>query len=316
MSTTLAMLAAFAGLALLYGGGESLVRGAVALATRAGISRLAIGLTVVAFGTSAPELAVSVDAALADADDVALGNVIGSNICNVALILGLAALVRPAKVRSKVVRLDAPLVVAASLVLAAMLASGGLGRVEGVGLLAALAAYVALTLRQARGESKEMGEEFSGSLRRTRPGLAAGVLLVGGGMVAIVGGGHLLVGGAVQIARSAGVSEAVIGLSMVAVGTSLPELATSVVAAARGESDIAVGNVLGSNLFNILGILGVTATIEPLARGGVGWIDIGAMIGLSLLILPMLFTRSRLGRAEGTVLLIAYAAYLLALAWR
>ncbi len=302
-------LAAVAGLALLYLGGEALVRGAAALALRLGISPLAVGLTVVAFGTSVPELVVSLDAALAGADDIAVGNVVGSNIANILLILGLSALIRPVAVEAKIFRTDAPLAVVASLALIGMLADGVVSRTEGGLLLTALAAFTVLTFRQARRESGVVRAELATAAPQAAPGAVASGLLVLLGVAALVAGGHLLVTAAVELALVFSVSQAVIGLTMVAVGTSLPELATSVVAAARDRGDIAVGNVVGSNLFNILGILGVTAVAAPLSRGAVGWASLAVMLAAAVLLVPLLGTGSRLSGREGAVLLAAYAAY-------
>ena len=305
------LLQAVAGLVMLYCGGEWLVRGASALAARLGVSALAIGLTVVAFGTSAPELVVSLDAALSGANDISVGNVVGSNIANVALILGLAIVVTPAVVESRIVRVDAPLMIAASLALLAVLADGVASRVEGAVLLAALAAYVVLTFRQARRESAAVRGEFETAAPAppSGPGPAGSLALVGLGLGLLVGGGHWLVTAAVTFATAVGISQAVIGLTVVAVGTSLPELATSLIAAARGQGDIAIGNVIGSNLFNILGILAVTALVHPLERGAITWTDLGVMTALAVLVTIFLATGRRLTRVEGAVLLGAYVAY-------
>lgn len=305
------LLQAVAGLVMLYYGGEWLVRGASALAARLGVSALAIGLTVVAFGTSAPELVVSLDAALSGANDISVGNVVGSNIANVALILGLAIVVTPAVVESRIIRVDAPLMIAASLALLAVLADGVASRVEGAVLLAALAAYVVLTFRQARRESAAVRGEFETAAPAppSGPGPAGSLALVGLGLGLLVGGGHWLVTAAVTFATAVGISQAVIGLTVVAVGTSLPELATSLIAAARGQGDIAIGNVIGSNLFNILGILAITALVHPLERGAITWTDLGVMTALAVLVTVFLATGRRLTRVEGAVLLGAYVAY-------
>ncbi len=294
---------------LLYVGGEALVRGASALAARMGVSSLAIGLTVVAFGTSAPELAVSVDAAIAGANDISVGNVVGSNIANIALILGLAALIRPMAVQAKVVFLDAPLMILVSLLLLAVLSSGEASRLEGAAFAVGLCAYMGFTLWEARREPGRIREEFSSALASATLPLPWTLGHVVAGLLLLTGGGHLLVTAAVSLAEFAGVSQAAIGLTIVAVGTSLPELATSVVASARGYGDLAVGNVVGSNIFNIVGILGVTAMIRPLERGGIAWIDLGVMVALACALTVLLFGRSRLGRAEGAVLLTAFVAY-------
>jgi len=305
LSVSLAVL----GLALLFAGGELLVRGAAGLAHRFGISALAVGLTVVGFGTSAPELVVSVDAALSGANDVSLGNVVGSNICNVALILGLAALLRPLRVKAKLVRFDGPLMVLVSLGLLIVLSDGRLGRFDGIVLLAGLAWYVAFTFWQAGREPDEVKAEITGAVPGGPTAMSVSVASILGGLLLLIGGGHILVRAAVVLAVDLGVKEATIGLTIVAVGTSLPELATSVIASVRGHSDIAAGNIVGSNLFNLLGVLGATALITPLYRGEVGWDDLLVMVGVALVALPLLSTRLRLSRVEGAVLLSIYLVY-------
>ena len=298
-----------AALALLFGGGELLLRGAAALASRLGVSPLAIGLTVVAFGTSAPELVVSLNAALAGAADISVGNVVGSNIANVALILGLAGLIRPISVQAKVARLDAPLMVAVSLLALGFLAGGYLGRIEGGVLLAGLVTYVVLTFRLARQAPAPVREELAAAPPDRLPGLALGVAFSLVGLGLLVGGGQLLVHAAVALASSLGLSQAAIGLTIVAVGTSLPELSTSLLAAARGQGDIAVGNVVGSNLFNLLGILGGTALVRPLALGGVGSVDLAAMVAMALLLGGLLWWKRGIGRVAAGVLLSCYVGY-------
>jgi len=302
-------------LALLFAGADVLVRGASALALRLGVSALAVGLTVVAFGTSAPELVVSLGAALSGANDIAIGNVVGSNVANVALILGVAVLIRPITSHAKVVRVDAPLMVLVSLLLLALLANGVLSRFEGLLLMLGLGTFVMATFRQARTEVRTVKDEFAAVASPHRASILVSGILVSIGLSLLVAGGHLLVAGAVQLATGLGVSEAVIGLTIVAVGTSLPELATSAVASFRGHGDIAIGNVVGSNIFNILGILGVTATVHPLQLGNVSWLDLGLMVVLAVVLIPLLVTRSRLDRWEGAVLLAVFVlntAYLLA----
>jgi cation:H+ antiporter len=294
---------------MLYFGGEWLIRGASALASRLGVSPLAIGLTVVAFGTSAPELVVSVDAALSGANDISVGNVVGSNIANIVLILGLAALLRPATVVAKVVRVDAPIMVLVSFALLAVLADGTASRMDGSLLLAGLVGYVAFTFWEARRETPQVRDEFA-AVAPDGPSTArvASVLIVLG-LVLLVGGGHALVASAVTLAAHLGISEAAIGLTIVAVGTSLPEAATSVIAAHKGHGDIAVGNVVGSNIFNILGILGASAVIRPLALGGITWLDLGMMAVSACVLAFLLFTRRRVGRIEAFFLLAFYLLY-------
>ncbi len=300
---------AAASLLLLYLGGEWLVRGASALAARLGISSLAIGLTVVAFGTSAPELVVSLQAALGGANDISVANVVGSNIANIALILGLSALLSPAKVHAKILRVDAPLMIFISLALVGILANGTASRIEGSLLLVGLLVYVGLTFRQAGRESQETKEQFSSAAPGSTVGAGKASSLVLVGLAVLLAGGYLLVDSAVTLATALGLSQAVIGLTVVAVGTSLPELATSVTASLRGQGDIAIGNVVGSNIFNILGIIGGTALVQPLAMGAITWLDLTVMVALACLLTVFLFTGMRLGRVEGAVLLAIYVLY-------
>lgn len=294
------------GFLLLLAGGEALVRGAVAVAARAGVSPLVIGLTVVAFGTSAPELVVSLGAALAGAPDIAIGNVLGSNIANVALILGVAALIRPIACHPNVIWRDGVAVIAVSLMLlAALLVGDVIGRLQGAGMVVLLAGYVVFTASADR-----PGPPSDEATTAARLGLPASLALTLGGIGLLVFGADLLVDGAVAIARAVGVSELVIGLTVVAVGTSLPELATSVVAARKGEGDVALGNVLGSNLFNILGILGLTAIVTPVAVDpAVLERDIWMMLATAVVLVPFMATRLTIERWEGAVLLAAYVGY-------
>jgi len=304
------------GLALLVIGGELLVRGASALAAMLRISPLVIGLTVVAFGTSAPELAVSVQAVYAGSGELAVGNLVGSNIANVLLILGLSALVAPLAVSSQLIRFDVPLVIGASVLLLLLGLDGEIGAWEGVLLSNLLVAYIHWSLRKGRAESTQ-GEAFFGdeaiSSASLRQSVAVQVVLVLSGLVLLGLGGHWLVQGAVEIARALGVQELVIGLTIIAVGTSLPELVTSVLAVARGERDLAVGNVIGSNLFNILGVLGVTGILAP---EGIPVppaslvLDIPIMLATAVACLPIFFTGHLIARWEGGLFVFYYLAYM------
>lgn len=302
------LLLMLAGVGLLYAGAEGLVRGAAALAIRARMSPLLVGLTVVAFGTSAPELVVSVQATLAGNGGIAVGNVVGSNICNIALILGAATLIRPLKVDAQLTRLDIPVMIGVSFVLALFLANAWLSAVEGAILLTGVVAYVVFSVRVAR-------RRMDGTLAElevvAKPGGSAwrDVAFVAAGLGLLVLGSRALVSGAVSIATDLGVSETVIGLSIVAIGTSLPELATSIVAAFKGEGDLAIGNAVGSNLFNALGILGVAALIRPLDAAGIGGADLGMMLATAVLILPLAWSGYELSRHEGALLLALYAGY-------
>jgi cation:H+ antiporter len=299
------------GLAVLIAGAELLVRGAARLAARLGISSLVIGLTVVAFGTSAPELAVTVQAGLAGKADLALGNVIGSNIFNVLFILGLSALITPLVVSRQLVRLDVPLMVGVSLLLLVLAVDGRVGAFDGLLLCAGMLAYTWFTILEGQRAGDGAAIEIDpGPLAR----LPAQVILVAAGLGLLVLGGRWLVAGAVGLAQAAGVSEAVIGLTIVAPGTSLPEVATSVVAALRGERDMAVGNVVGSNIFNILLILGVAALIAP---GGLAVapallrFDLPVMVAVALGCLPIFFTGHLIARWEGALFFGYYLAYAL-----
>lgn len=305
----LLVLQAGLSLVLLYFGGEWLIRGASSIASRLGVSRLAIGLTVVAFGTSAPELVVSLDAALAGSSELSVGNVVGSNIANIALILGLAAAIRASVVQAKIIRIDAPIMIGVSLALAAILADGTASRAEGAILVAGLVAYTVFTFWEAGRESEPVKAELAAVAPGQVSKAVIAALLIVAGLGLLVVGGHLLVGAAVDIALALGVSHAVIGLTIVAVGTSLPEFVTSVIATMRGYGDIAIGNVVGSNIFNILGILGVTALVQPLDMGAISWFDVGTMIALAALVTVFITTQGRLSRIEGGILFTIYVAY-------
>lgn len=299
-----------AGLVILVVGGELIVRGASRLALSLGLSPVVVGLTVVAFGTSSPELAVSLGAVAGGSPDVAVGNVVGSNIYNVLLILGVAALIRPLLVQQRLVRFDVPLVIVVSLLLWVLVLDGSLAFVDGALLSGALVAYVAITVRVGRrdsraraGDAAEAAPLVEPSTRRSRD-----AALFGLGLAALILGSQLLVAGASSAARAMGVSELVVGLTVVAVGTSMPELVTSAVAALRGHRDLAVGNVMGSNLFNILGILGLAALAAPegiAVAERVRAFDIPVMTVVAVACLPLLFTGYELRRWEG-LLFVAY----------
>lgn len=300
------------GLVVLTGAAEALVYGAASLARRMGLSPLVIGLTVVSIGTSLPELVVGLEATMTGTGDLALGNVVGSNIGNIALILGLSALVRPLKVQAQIVQVDGPILAGVSLAFVALIFDGVLGRGDGLVLVGGIVAYLIYSLYTARDASAAVTEEFEGAMPRVHS-VAADLALLAVGIGGLVAGGHLLVGGAVAIAQGLGVGPIVIGLTIVAIGTSLPELATSVVAARRGKGDIAVGNAVGSSIFNLLGILGVTVLVQPLSTDTLGWLDTGVMVGVAVLILPLFRSDWTLSRLEGTVLVGCYGAYLWAL---
>lgn len=305
-----------AGLAALMIGADLLVRGASRLAGRFGISPLVIGLTVVAFGTSSPELAVSVQSGLAGQADIAVGNVVGSNIFNVLAVLGLAALIAPLMVQQQLVRFEVPLLVGLSALVLVMAQDGRISPFDGLLLVSGLVAYTVLVIRQARREAaavqaeyeKEFGAVAEGWLAR----LPVQITLVLVGLALLVLGATWLVDSAVSIARALEISEAVIALTIVAAGTSFPELATSVVAAMRGERDIAVGNAIGSSVFNLLGILGVAALVTTgglSVAPGLAFFDIPVMIAVAFACLPIFATGRRIARWEGALFLAYYVVY-------
>jgi len=305
------------GLGLLYAGAEALVHGSSALARRLGLSPLVIGLTVVAFGTSAPELAVSAKAALEGMGGITMGNVIGSNIANIALVIGAAALVRPIEVHAQVIRLDIPIVIGASLLVIVFAWGGHLSHLEGGILLSGLIAYLIYSVVLGRRErARRVATEFQAEVPKGMSSLWNEILLMAGGIALLVVGSGQVVEGAVAIANRFGVSNAVIGLTLIALGTSLPELATSVVASYKRHSDIAMGNIIGSNIFNLLGVLGITAVITPIDVTGIYPVDWIIMIALALLLLRMLRKRYTLRRWEGADLLVIYLAYIAYLVYR
>lgn len=304
-----ALLQLLGGVLLLYLGGELLVRGSVTLAAFLGIRPLVAGLTIVAFGTSAPELAVTLDAALEGFDDVAVGSIVGSNICNIALILGVSAIIRPIRVDPQLFRFDLPVMLGAAAILVALLLDDGISRSDGMLLVLGILGYVAvhLWLALSRRNTPDPPEHAGPSTRYSGTRLAPPMIVAG--LVALAGGGYFVVHGGVEMAKSLGVSNAVIGLTVVAIGTSLPELSTALIAALRRHGEIALGNVVGTNVFNVFAILGLTAAIHPLVRGGVGWIDLLLMCLLSVLLVPLAWTGLRLDRREGALLLGCFAAY-------
>jgi cation:H+ antiporter len=309
---TVDLLLFLVGLVALYFGAEWLVEGASRLARSFGISAFVVGLTVVAFGTSAPELLVSSLAAVQGSGDIAVGNVVGSNIANIALILGVSALIYPVAVHRGLVVRDLPVMVGFAALLEALAWNGGISRAEGGLLLVLFAAYMAhvvLASRRERGmqgaRDGEEGEDAAEEVHRGRT-----LLLTLLGLVVLVGGAHLLVTSAVSMARVLGVPEIIIGLTLVAFGTSVPELAASVAAARRREGQIVIGNIVGSNIFNVSLILGTAALLHPLevARSVVTF-DGPVMIGLSLLLVPLVYTGMRLNRWEGGALLAGYLGF-------
>jgi len=291
------------GLGLLYYGATWLVMGGSAIAIRACVSPLVVGLTLVAFGTSAPELFVSTGAAMSGLGDVCVGNVVGSNICNIALILGLAACIAPLKVNPVLLKRDIPIMTFAVIILFALCCcGGGLGRIVGALFLVVIVAYAILGIKSSGEACSVAGDNV--------PTKGIAWALVIGGLLALIGGAKLILDCAVDIEHVMGVPDEIIALTVVAVGTSLPELATSVIAARRGEADIAIGNVVGSNIFNVFGILGTSALLRPVRIEGMDCVDFGMAIAVSLLLWLMVRRRGELGRREGIVFLIVYAIYL------
>ena len=303
------------GLALLVIGGDLLVRGASRLAAVINISPLVIGLTVVAFGTSSPELAVSIQSAFAGNADIALGNVVGSNIFNVLFILGISALVVPLVVSSRLIQLDVPLMIVASFLLLVLGWDGRVGRLDGLFLFGGLLAYTIWCVRQSRRESSKVQSEFAKERPATAKageGIPLQIGLVIGGLILLGLGSHWLIEGSVFVATKMGVSELVIGLTIVAAGTSLPEVVTSIMAAWRGEREIAVGNVVGSNLFNILGVLGLASVVAPdgiAVSAAAMRFDIPVMIAVALACLPLFLTGNLIARWEGGLFFTYYVAY-------
>lgn len=317
--TLMTLVYLVAGLVLLVGGAEVLVRGASKLAALFGIPPLVIGLTVVAFGTSAPETAVSVQSAFSGSGDLALGNVVGSNIANVLLILGMTALVAPLMVSRQLIRLDVPLMIGAGLLVWALGANGVLSRLDGALLFACIVGYTVFMVISSMRESKRQAQAAAAEHPGAEPAPSSNpmawvmhLIMIVAGLMLLVAGSHFLVEGATSLARALGLSDLVIGLTVVAVGTSLPELATSIMAAARGERDIAVGNIVGSCLFNLLCVLGLAALVAPSGipvPDNALVFDFPVMIAVSLACLPIFFTGYCIERWEGLLFFIYYVAY-------
>ena len=298
------------GLVLLFVGAEALIRGSSNLAIKIGITPLVVGLTVVAFGTSTPELVVSLKAALLGNSSISLGNIIGSNIANIALILGVAAIIRPLDVHAKVIMREIPIMIGISLLLIFLLLDGELGFIDGLIFVIGLVVYLIANVMMARKEKNPAVEsEFKEGLK-SKLGIPISIVLMIVGLGLLILGANLFVQSAVAIAKMFNVSDAIIGLTIVAIGTSLPELITSIVAAYKKESDIAIGNVVGSNVFNILGILGITALIIPISSVGISNIDLGVMMFAAIILFPLSRTGFSISRFEGAFLLLGYAGYI------
>jgi len=308
----------FGGLAALVVGAEALVRGASKLALSLGLSSLVVGLTVVAFGTSAPEMAVSVGAVLDGQNDIAVGNVVGSNIFNVLFILGVSALIVPLLVHAQIIRQEVPIMIGVTVLLCVLMLDGRLSMFEGALLFGLLLVYTTFIIRQSRKETQAARAEFDAEVQPAAPGawdsrLGVQILLVVVGLALLVIGARGIVTAAVAFAQALGVSELIIGLTIVAAGTSLPEVAASITAAVKKERDIAIGNVVGSNIFNILGVLGISA----LATGGAGLtvadavvnFDAWVMLAVAVACLPVFFSGREIARWEGGVFVAYYVAY-------
>lgn len=315
----MALLTFLLGLGALVVGAELLVRGASKLAFKLGISPLVVGLTVVAMGTSAPELAVSVQSAVSGQTDIAVGNVVGSNIFNILFILGVSALITPLVVNQQLIRQEVPIMVGASLLFVVMALDGGLSRFNGLFFMTVLIAHTTFLIVQSRRQQAvaAAADKVEPETTGWDSSLIAQTALIVAGLALLVLGASWLVGAAVVLAKHLGVSEMVIGLTIVAAGTSLPEVATSVLAAIRGQRDIAVGNVVGSNIFNILGVLGVSAIVAPsslsVAPAMIAF-DIPVMLAVAIACLPIFFTGHLIARWEGAVffgLYISYTLYLI-----
>ncbi|MBS3998879.1 MAG: calcium/sodium antiporter [Desulfobulbaceae bacterium] len=296
--------------ALLYFGADGLVGGSARIAFKMGIKPLIVGLTIVAFGTSSPELVVSVNANLAGNSDITLGNVIGSNICNIGLIVGITALIKPINVSLQIVRKDIFIMCAVSVLPLIMLIDGQIGRVEGVILILLLVVYLWLLIfMTSKKGNLEVDTEIDSIVKKSKP-MWMNIAFIIGGLALLIVGADLFVEHAIEIARFFNVSESVIGLTIVAIGTSLPELATSVVASIKGESDISLGNIVGSNIFNILAILGIAAVISPISFGNITYIDLSIMLMFAVILLPLARTGFIIDRKEGIVLLLLYVGYI------
>ena len=307
MNAFLTVAGGVAGIALLYYGAEYLIKGGVSIALKLKVPALVIGLTLVAFGTSAPELVVSIDAALKGSGDISIGNVVGSNICNIALILGLSALIAPLAVQKKLLKFDLPVLIFISVLMGVFsFVSKGITRWQGGVFFAGIIAYTLYSLYSGKKDGSDESDEVSNS--KIYPYYLAAIFVVGG-LFGLIAGAKLFVNAAIFIARAGGISDAVIGLTVVALGTSLPELATSVVAAIKGEQDIAIGNVIGSNIFNILCILGIAPLISPIHAPEIDLVDLATMLFVTVALFPIMRTGWKINRAEGAFFLLIYIAY-------
>jgi len=318
MAQILLLVAIFAvGVVILYYGAEGMLHGAVSIATRMGVSQLVIGLTLVAFGTSAPELSLDISAAIKGSTQLAFGDLVGSNISNIGLILGIAAIICPLRINMRLLRAELPIMIAVSLLVLGLAFDGEISRQDGIFMLAAFVLFLGYSYRSARQESARVKEQFKEEAEETTlPGEPIGrsTLLVVVGLAGLVIGAQLMVYSAVATAKLLGVSELLIGLTIVAIGTSLPELATSIVAARRGDADIVVGNVIGSNIFNMLLILALVAIIQPVPVSPQSIrVDLPIMIAFAMALVPIMLRGMVITRREGALLLVGMAGFL---AWQ
>ena len=298
------------GLVLLFIGAEGLIRGSSSLAIKIGITPLVVGLTVVSFGTSAPELVVSLKAALMGNSSIAMGNVLGSNVANIALILGISAIIRPLNVHADVIRREIPIMIGASVLVFFLSLDGSLGIIEGIIFLLILILYTIISIVLARKEKNpDVKTEFEEGLK-SKLDVPLSIILMIGGLGLLILGANLFVQGAVVLAKLFQISDVVIGLTIIAIGTSLPELITSIVASYKNEADIAIGNVVGSNIFNLLCILGITAIILPISTNGISIIDWIVMLFCAVILLPLSKTGFRISRIEGGLLFTGYIIYI------
>ncbi|MCB1111974.1 MAG: calcium/sodium antiporter [Chlamydiales bacterium] len=299
------------GVVLLYLGAEGLIKGSASLALRMGLTPLVIGLTVVAYGTGTPELVVSLDASLAGKGEIAIGNIIGSNICNIGLILGLTAILKPVGVQSRIVRYDLPIMIAISAAMFLLLGDGELTRLKASLFLGGLVIYTIWVIRYSQQyDDPVLVDEFSEEMPAASRSAWLDCAFIVLGLVGLWLGARAFVEGAVTIAQAFGVSDAVIGLTLVAFGTSLPELATSLLAIMKNHRDLAIGNLIGSNIFNILAIVGTTGLARPFMITGVTWVDYTVMLGFAIVLVPLMRKDFIVSRMEGGCLLAAYLVYI------
>lgn len=310
-TTAFQLLLILVGLALLYFGAEGLVRGSSSIGIRLGLTPLVVGLTIVAYGTSTPELFVGVQAAFEGKGDIVIGNVVGANILNIALMLGVAALIQPQQVKLQLIRLDVPVVTGVFILFTFWILDGHISRLEGLVFFTGIAGYTVFNILKARKEtSQEIQREFQDEIPQADGNLGVDMLFILGGFVLLALGSSLLVDNAVALATSFGVSEVVVALTIVALGTTSPELATASVAAYKKESDIVFGNSIGSCLYNILCVVGVSAIVAPIHAPGISLVDLGMMIFMAVVLLPLMRTGFVLQRWEGALLICIYAGYL------